>query len=1131
MKFKNHCKPIWFIGLLALFIVGWTVPLRANTYLVDTDQAARPLATILEEFSERYQIFFSYDSKSIESIQSDFKFKQKEEVTLAMNRLLSPLGFRYESYGDKFFLIVKKTKAGERKAKKLKRHIKKIQKLESGGNFSLQKKRSSPLENLKVTTTFLNKLAVTVKGRITSTEGEPLIGATVQLKGSQIGTVTDFDGNFSLELLTAEGILVVSYTGYLPLEEPINGRTLVNLSLTLANNLLDEVVVVGYGTVKKSDLTGSVASVKSEELTAYPALGAAEVLQGRAAGVQVTANNGEPGASHKVRIRGGTSINASSDPIYVVDGFVGAALPPPEDIASVEVLKDASATAIYGSRGANGVIMITTKRGQKGKTRINLNVSHSLQEEINRLDLLNASQFADYIRETNSDFTPAGQNTDWQEEIFRPGSIQNYQLGISGGTDNLNYYLSGTYFDQEGVVLNSGYRRYSITSNIDVQASENLRIGLSLFARETSRNGVRTQESSGGANGSGVISSAFKFGPDQGIFDAEGNYTLARINDRHDNPVAVALERTDENQTDRFQGTVFAEYQILEGLNFRASLGASTNNGRTGFYTPTVLQGGAGVGGAGQVNGNKNGLLLSETYLTYGKGFGQHHVNLMGGYSYQESTSESWGGRAQNFVTDAGLYWNLGGSSVWLAPNSAFSEWALASYYGRLNYDFDNRLLVTLNARYDGSSTFSLNNKWAFFPSGAIAWNMGSESFLENSELISQWKWRVSYGLTGNRAINSYETLARFSNVLAIQNGGPVNAVAPTAVANNNLTWETTTQLDVGIDVGLFEGRINLTADYYRMVTDDLLFRLPLPEYSGYSSQLTNIGSVENKGIEVSIGARILVSAFKWTTDFNISQNRNKILELPNGTDIQYNSGPGHMVGLGNTQILREGQPVGTFYGWEYLGVYQVGDDFLPGGGFEQDAGGEKFRDLNGDGMLNADDRTVIGSPQPNFIFGWNNDFSWKGFDLNLFFVGAQGNDIYSYTLMELDILSGLNNATTRALDRWTPSNTDTDVPKATTGRSRRASTRWVFDGSYIRLKNIAVGYTLPSRVAQPLGIESLKVFVSGQNLWTLTDYEGYDPEVNYRTTGSTDGNRNLGLDYGSYPNVKGFTFGLNLGF
>ena len=982
-----------------------------------------------------------------------------------------------------------------------------------------------------------------VEGKVTSEEdGTGLPGVNILIKGTTRGTTTDVDGHYRMNV-PEDAILVFSYLGYETQEIAVGTRSVIDVVMAPDLSRLQEVVVIGYGTVRKSDLTGSVSSVSAEELTAYPALGAVQALQGRAAGVQIQSNNGEPGASYKVRVRGGTSINASSDPVYVVDGFVGAELPPPEDIESIEVLKDASATAIYGSRGANGVIMVTTKRGKAGRTNVFLNTSYSVQNEINRLDLLNADQFTDYIQETNPSFTPAGGNTDWQEEIFRTGGIQNYQLGVSGGTDNVNYYLSGTYYDQKGIVLGSDYQRYSVTSNIDLQASDKLEVGLNLFARRTSREGVLTQEGSGGANNTGVIASVFKFEPDQGIFDADGNYTLARLNDRHDNPVAVARERTDETVTDRFQSNLFVEYEIFNDLSFRTMLGVSADNERNGQYTPSVLMGGATIGGRGIVDGGKNSLLLNENYLTYSKSFGSHNLSVMGGYSYQKSRDEDWGGEGTGFVTDVGLYWNLDGSAVWLAPNSELVEWELASWYGRVNYSLLDRYLITFNARYDGSSTFSETHKWAFFPSGAIAWNMKDEQFLQGVDVISQWKWRVSYGLTGNRAIDPYQTLANFSNVLTIQNGEPVNAVAPSSVANNELTWETTKQLDIGADIGLFDDRLNLVMDYYHMVTEDLLFSVPLPEYSGYGTQLKNIGSVENKGFEFTLNSRNLVGDFQWDMAFNISTNKNEILELPEGDDIQYSSGPGHLVGLGNTQILREGEPVGSFYGWIYDGVYQEGDEFLPGGGFEQEAGGEKFRDIDGtrdddgnltgqpDGQLNNDDRTIIGNPHPDFIWGLNNDFRWRGFDLNLFFQASQGNEMFSYTLLELDLLAGLNNATTAALNRWTPSNTNTDIPKARTGRTRRASTRFVYDGSFIRLKNIALGYSLPQSILDKLGVQKLRIYISGQNLLTITDYEGYDPEVNYQSTGNTNGNRNLGLDYASYPNAKSFTFGLNVGF
>ncbi|MEM9325422.1 MAG: SusC/RagA family TonB-linked outer membrane protein [Bacteroidota bacterium] len=428
-----------------------------------------------------------------------------------------------------------------------------------------------------------------VTGKVLDDEGEGLPNVNVLIKGTSTGTVSDIDGNFSLNVTDRNATLVFSSIGFQTQEVAMSGRTFLEVSMEVDVQALEEIVVIGYGQVKKSDLTGSVASVTEKELIAYPALSAVQSLQGRAAGVQVTNNNGEPGAPTKVRVRGGTSINASSDPIFVVDGFVGGTLPPPEDIASIEILKDASATAIYGSRGANGVILVTTKRGEQGKTRITLNASTSFQQEINRLDLLNTNQFIDYIQETNPDFSSMGANTDWQDEIFRNGAIQNVQVGVSGGSDNVKYYVSGTVFDQKGIVLGSDYARYSATSNIDIQATDYLKLGLNLFARRTNRNGVVTQEGSGGANGVGVISSAFKFEPDQGIFDDDGNYTIARLNDAHDNPAAILNEYTSENENDRLQGNFFAEVEIIDGLAFKTTLGISTENFRTGTYTPFSL--------------------------------------------------------------------------------------------------------------------------------------------------------------------------------------------------------------------------------------------------------------------------------------------------------------------------------------------------------------------------------------------------------------------------------------------------------------------------------------------------------------------------------------------------------------
>lgn len=983
-----------------------------------------------------------------------------------------------------------------------------------------------------------------VSGTVSSETGETMPGVNVLVSGKTNGTVTDRNGEYSIKVADGTEELIFSFIGYKTQTLAISGRTTLDVVLVSDVSELNEVVVVGYGTVKKSDLTGSVSSIKAAELTAFPVGNPVQALQGRAAGVSVQSNNGDPGGALKVRIRGGNSVNASSDPLYVVDGFIGGSLPAPEDIQSIEVLKDASATAIYGSRGANGVIMITTKSGKAGKTTVQFNTSFSSQEVIKRLDLLNAEQFLDYTREVIPAYADNGSDTDWQDQIFQNGGIQNYQLSVSGGSEAVNYYVSGAIFGQTGIIRGSTYDRYSIASNVNFKISNKVSAGLNLLARRFGREGVLTQEGSGGAGQAGVVGSALRFMPDVPVRNTDGSFTLASIGDQIDNPYALATERQQETLGDLLQSNVYLNIDIIKNLSFKTTLGFKTQNNQTGTFVPTTLFAGSRIGGEGTISSLKNTDVISENYVTYNWDLNsKNKFTVLAGYSFQKSNNNDYLAGSQSFVTNSVSFWNLQGGAVPKIPNSSFSETQIQSFFGRLNYSLNNKYLLTVNARYDGSSNFSKNNKYAFFPSAAVAWNMKDEMFLSNVNAVSEFKWRVSYGLTGNQAIDPYQTLARFSNSYTVINGAPINAVRPTTVANDDLTWETTAQLDVGADVSFFNSRLGLTVDYYRSVTSDLLFSVPLPSYTGYPSQLQNLGKVENKGIEVTLNTTNTTGDLKWNTSFNISRNRNKVLELPDGNDILYASGPGHMIGLNQTQILRAGEPVGSFYGWIYDGVYQQGDTFIPGGGFEQEAGGEKFRDINGekdangkltgnpDGKLTADDRTVIGNGQPKFIWGLNNDFSYKGLDLNIFFQASQGNDILSYTLLEIETLSGPNNSTTRALDRWTPDNTYTDVPKRTLTRSQRVSSRWIYDGSYIRLKNISLGYSLPLSLIKKVGMAKARLYVSAQNILTFTNYKGFDPEVNYNSSGGANSNRNLGLDYASYPNAKTYTVGLNVGF
>lgn len=625
----------------------------------------------------------------------------------------------------------------------------------------LQTKRKEWIKNcllgiFMLVGTFSYSQEKTITGTVvSSSDGMPVPGANVIVKGTSNGTATDFDGNYTINVSGTGATLVFSSLGFISQEVPAGNQNVVNITLQEDVSALDEVVVVGYGSAKKSDITGSVSSVKSEELDAYPVLNAEQALQGRAAGVVVASKNGgEPGAPISVNIRGNTSISASSNALIVVDGFVGVDMPQTSDIESIEVLKDASATAIYGSRGSGGVILVTTKKGRVGKMTVEVNSSYSMQNVTKRLDLLNADQFAAYQKHINPGYVQGSANTDWQDLIYRSGNISVQQLSFSGGTDKINYYVSGNYFDQKGVVINSGFKRFSFISNINVQATDKLKLGFNAYGNRSTKGGVQTQAGSGGVGGGDVISLAYRFAPDLGVQDDNDINTLNNVGDAVDNPVATANEIDDETKTDTYRANFYADYDIIEGLSFKTTFGFNTTNRTRGVFKPSTLQAGPN-GGVATVTSLKSTDILSENYLTYTKDFGKHSITALAGYSYQKLTNESYEASSQGFISDSFSYYNLGGGSIYLAPSSALTEQEIISQYGRFNYGFDNRYLLTFTARRDGSSNFAENNKYAFFPSGALAWNVSNEGFLKDNSAISNLKLRFSYGITGNPSIIS----------------------------------------------------------------------------------------------------------------------------------------------------------------------------------------------------------------------------------------------------------------------------------------------------------------------------------------------------------------------------------------
>tara|TARA_R110000765_G_scaffold77645_1_gene152587 strand:+ start:8651 stop:11686 length:3036 start_codon:yes stop_codon:yes gene_type:complete len=986
----------------------------------------------------------------------------------------------------------------------------------------------------------------TLTGTVLDETNMPVPGANVVIQNTTTGTSTDFDGNFSITVSNGD-VLEFSSIGYAKKEVAITGQQTLNVVLAEDASQLEEVVVVGYGSQKKSDITGSVSSVKSEELNAYPVLDAAQALQGRAAGVVVQSNNGgEPGAPISIKIRGNTSINASSSPLVVVDGFVGASMPQANDIESMEVLKDASATAIYGSRGSNGVILVTTKKGRSGKLSIEANTTYAIQNISNRLDLLNASEFADYqnqIRTNNGVSTPYAQgpaNTDWQDLIYRSGSTSNNQVSFSGGSEKINFYASANYFKQDGIIIGSDFERLTFLSNIDAQVTDKLKLGMNLFGSRGIKNGSATQSNgSVSAGGDDVITLALRYAPDQPVYNADGTYTFGNtVGDPVDNPFAVATERIDETKTDNFRANLYANYEILEGLSFKTTFGLSTENQTRGIFLPSLLtQTAGGESGRAIVDTNRETSVLSENYLTYTKEFGKSNLTLLGGYSYQKTVNENFFSEATGFISDGFSYYGLGSATNILQPSSSKSDVEIQSQFGRFNYDFDDKYLLTATIRRDGASNFSANEKYALFPSAALGWKVSNENFLKDSKAISNLKFRASYGVTGNPSIGAYESLSRLETLYASSNGQTVSAVTPEQPENPNLKWESSYQTNFGIDLGLINNRVSVSLDYYNIDTKDLILTdNSITEYLGFSGDdiLANVGEINNRGLEIALSTKnILKEDFRWTTDFNIAFNKNEVVSLVNDADLFFDATPSYF-SHDRSYVLRVGEEVGLFWGYEYAGVYQggtapAGTQTLSGGV----AGDPLFADIDGSGDITEADRTTIGNPNPDFTWGFTNNISYKNLDLSIFLQGSQGGDIFNLTNVQLT--NGDAN-TTRAYynSAWTPTNTDTNTPRVGNNSNREISSRFIEDGSYVRLKNISLGYTVPSDITEKLGLDNLRLSLSGQNLLTFTNYSGLDPEVSYYGSGgnnNTSSNTAQGFDFGNYPTVRTVTMSLNLKF
>lgn len=975
---------------------------------------------------------------------------------------------------------------------------------------------------------------VRISGKVADVNGEPLIGVSVVLKGTTSGTITDFSGSFTLTSTSSNPVLLVSYVGYTSQEVAVKNIP-VNIVMTETSEQLEEVVVVGYGTQRKKDLTGSVSVIKSEELTSLPVPSISDAMQGRAAGVQVI-SSGTPGSDATFRIRGTGTIN-NSNPLVVIDGIpVSGGLNQlnMDDVESLQILKDASATAIYGSRGANGVVIVTTKRGTgaKGKSTVNFNYSYALQQPTHVVEMLNASEFAQLQNEmlTNGGQVPnpafwdpesLGVGTNWLDEIFRTAPMQNYSLSYAGNSEKTNYYISGNFLNQDGIVIGTGFKRFTLQVNADSKVNSWLKVGNSILLNHDLK-----------PSGSYSIQNAMLALPTQPVTRPDGSYAGPVAQPIYDgdieNPVGKAL--TVENLTSGYNlmGSVYAELELLKDLKFKSTYGLQANFWDARTWAPAYKWDTSTNNSAYLFQQyNKNITWLWDNTLNYEKTIGDHRMNFMAGTSAQENRYNYINASVKKFASETTQQLDNGIEQPTNGGNT--SSWALLSYMGRVNYSYADKYLITATVRRDGSSRFGKGNKFGTFPSASAAWRVSEENFMKDLTLFDDIKIRAGYGVTGNQEIGNYSFASSLNTYAYNFNNTIVSAVVPVVMPNPYVQWERQQQGNIGIDASLLNQRVDISIDAYLKNTDKMLVPMVVPVSTGYSDVFVpsiNAGEMQNKGIELTINSRNLTGELKWNTSFNVSLNQNKIISINDTVPMSSGS-----IGLNyNLALIKAGLPVNTFYGFVTDGVFQTQEEVdnhavqVPGNDpyNRTSAGDIRFKDLNNDGVINDDDRTYLGNPNPTVIFALNNTFAYKGFDLSIFLQGVAGNQIINANRFWSEAMAVSQNQTIATLNRWNGEGSSTTIPRAVfndPNKNTRPSDRFVEDGSYLRIKNITLGYTMPTQIMQKIKLSSARVYISGQNIFTLTNYSGFDPEVGVN-----------GIDNNVYPVTRTFTVGINLG-
>jgi len=960
---------------------------------------------------------------------------------------------------------------------------------------------------------------VTVKGTVKSGDGTTLPGVSVIVKGTVTGTITDITGKFSISAPT-DGTLVFSFVGYETTEIPVGGKTQFDVSIKESATTLSEVVVMGYGTQKKKDVTGAVAAVTSKEFKDRPNTQLGYALEGKVAGVQIVRPSGQPQAGFTIRVRGTSTITAGSEPLYIVDGVPSTAINEisPADIESMTILKDASAASIYGASGSNGVVLITTKRGGNQKTKVSFDTYVGASKVWRKLDVLNADQYkalcTDMGKTTDWSLYTADKN--WQDEAFRTGYSQSYQLGVSGGNANTNYYISGSWMKQQGIEITNEVDRYNFKTNLDHTVSKVLKVGTSISYN-------RWRDVAVNETGRwGAINSLITGAPVTEVYNPDGTFTTNPFIPDLENPIALIIANEHAFVNARFLGNVYAEISPVQDLKFRTMFGYEQLNGTyNDWVDPYRSVEGRNYQGIANLNTNQKVYWISENTLTYTKNIEKHNLTALAGFVTAETDYNSSEINARGFGGSAIETVNGGATRT---VTSGTSQRRNVSFLSRVNYGYDDRYLLTANFRADASTVFSAtDNVWGYFPSFSAGWRISKESFFSGLDFINDLKIRAGYGEVGNDQVGDYASYGLVSAGSVYTSGGNViPGTSPTTLENKNLKWETTKQTDIGIDVAFLDNRILFTTDYYIKRTTDMLLNRPIPASVGLpgSTATKNIGEMENRGFEFQVTSHNLSNdnVLKWTTDFNMSFNKSKIISLDGGT-IKV----GNITDRGTVAIAQEGQPLGMFYGYIFDGV-------------DPATGNSIYRDLDKDGELSDGDKTIIGNANPKFTFGLTNTFVYRSWSFSFFLQGVQGNDIFNASKIETEGMSLEVNQLATVANRWTTPGQITDMPKATYGDFTNSliSSRFVEDGSFVRVKSLSLGYELPKELISKLNMSRLYIYISSENLLTFTKYSGFDPEVSvYSLGGFSNSEKNIapGVDYGTYPQAREFLVGLNVTF